>query len=137
MRFIAQFLVAGAFIGVSVLSIAADNADTRAATGRHDAELLEQLCTHVSAYADSVMRVRQDGVPLEIALKRQRRVSGDGGIGEVLQEILTDTYATPQAVGHAERTTKISEFSNKWYMTCKQQDRFVGLSRSPSGKQGK
>ncbi len=137
MRPIAQFLVAGVLIGISALSIAADNANTRATTGRNDAELLEELCTHVSAYADSVMRVRQDGVPLEIALKRQRRVSGDGGIGEVLQEILIATYAAPQAVGHVQRTTTISEFSNKWYTTCKQQDRFVGLSRSPSGKQGK
>lgn len=137
MRLAARCLVACGLIGGTCAATATHREYVRPGTAQQGAELLEELCAHVSAYAESVMRVRLDGLPLDVAIKRQRRISGDAGIGGVLQEILIDTYNTPLVAGHAQRTTTISEFSNKWYTVCKQQDRFVGLSRSPLGTPGK
>lgn len=72
------------------------------------------VCERMSVYAEYIMTLRQDNIPLGEVIKIIEARTG----GNELEPMVMDAYEEGHYLSAEFRATAIRSFSNKWAMVC-------------------
>ena len=103
----------------AIVAIATAIVSAPANAGGMDQATLDNLCNSMSAYAGSVMKSRQAGVPIDQTIAVARRQANASGVDmSMFMPIILEAYENPLFNTAEYKHRSVMEFKNKIMTDC-------------------
>jgi ABC-type Na+ efflux pump permease subunit len=80
----------------------------------------EQFCREISGLAKTTMSLRQEGVSVVRQMEILEETGANEVLGRMMEVVIEDAYKQPAFSTSEYKLRTATEFSNKWYIGCKQ-----------------